>query len=338
MSPLEYYPWQLATAQQWLQDTQRFAHAWLLHGTPGIGKVQFAKAGAAALLCEQPHAGQACGQCTACQWVRSGNHPDLRWIRPETYQLDEDPESISTKSPSKHIRIEQLRTLSDWFHTATHRGGFRVAVLYPAESLNHVSANALLKILEEPMANTVFLLVSHNYQALLPTIISRCRRLPLLSPSTDQGLAWLRAQQLEQPENWLAAAGGAPVAAWQLSRAQEQPYPLWLGQLAERLAQGQPKAIIALADQLEKEPTARWLDTLQRFYVDLQFCAQKLAPRYYPGLTQAYAQLSPHLTLAVIQQQWKWLAAQKKQAEHPLNAKLLIHTALERIAQHRFSS
>lgn len=338
MSPLEYYPWQLATAQQWLHDTQRFAHAWLLHGVAGIGKVQFAKAGAAALLCEQPHAGQACGQCTSCQWVRSGNHPDLRWIRPETYQLEEDPESVTTKSPSKHIRIEQLRTLADWFHTATHRGGFRVAVLYPAESLNHVSANALLKILEEPVANTVFLLVSHNYEALLPTIISRCRRLPLTAPTTAQGLSWLKTQQLEQPEDWLAAAGGAPVAAWQLAQKQDQPYPGWLIILTEHLVQGQPKAIIALAEQLEAEPTSRWLETLQRFYVDLQFCAQGLVPRYYPGLSKAYAQLSAHIPLTAIQQQWKWLGAQKKQAEHPLNAKLLIHTALERIAQHRFSS
>ena len=332
MSPLDYYPWQYEVAHDWLQHTERFAHAWLIHGAPGIGKVQFAKAGAAALLCEQPQAGQACGQCTSCHWVRTGNHPDLRWLRPESYQAQEDPDSVNTKTPSKHIRIEQLRALADWFHTATHRGGFRVIVLYPAESLNHVSANALLKILEEPIEKTVFLLVSHNYQSLLPTIISRCRRLHLSVPAAAQSIDWLQSQQVSQPSEWLAAVGGAPVAALKASQQYEAPYPTWLAQLVQYLLQ-QPKAIIALADQLEAEPAAVWLEVLQRLYVDLQLTSLGLSPRYYLGLAKSYATLAPQLSELRLQQQWKWLAAQKKQAEHPLNAKLLIHTALERVVQ-----
>ncbi len=333
MSPLDYYPWQYEVAQNWLRHTDRFAHAWLIHGVTGIGKVQFAKAAAAALLCAQPQAGVACGQCTSCQWVRAGTHPDLRWLRPESYQALEDPEAVSTKTPSKHLRIEQLRALSDWFHTTTHRGGFRVVVLYPAESMNHVTANALLKILEEPIEKTVFLLVSDNYPSLLPTVISRCRRLDLAIPSTEQSVQWLQGQQVTEPEAWLAAVGGAPVAALQASQQHTEPYPTWLVQLAQHLVQRQPKAILALADQLEAVPTAVWIDTLQRFYVDLQCCAIEQAPRYYVGLTKLYQQLAPHISLLALQSQWKWLLAQKKQAEHPLNAKLLVHTALERVAQ-----
>ena len=270
--------------------------------------------------------------CTSCHWVRTGNHPDLRWLRPESYQAQEDPDSVNTKTPSKSIRIEQLRALADWFHTATHRGGFRVIVLYPAESLNHVSANALLKILEEPIEKTVFLLVSHNYQSLLPTIISRCRRLHLSVPAAAQSIDWLQSQQVSQPSEWLAAVGGAPVAALKASQQHEAPYPAWLAQLVQHLLQ-QPKAIIALADQLEAEPTAVWLEVLQRLYVDLQLTSLGLSPRYYLGLAKSYATLAPQLSELRLQQQWKWLAAQKKQAEHPLNAKLLIHTALERVVQ-----
>lgn len=333
MSPLDYYPWQLAEARQWLSQTERFAHAWLIHGLTGIGKVQFAKAAAAALLCEHPKEGVACGQCVSCHWVCAGNHPDLRWIRPESYQVLEDPELVSSKTPSKHIRVEQLRSLSDWFHTATHRGGYRIAVLYPAESLNAISANALLKILEEPMDKTVFLLVSHNYHALLPTVLSRCRRLGLALPSLEQSLEWLKSLPLEQPETWLAAVGGAPVAAWKASRQQESACPQWLTQLTEFCIQKTPKAIIGLADQLEAESTAQWLETLQRFYVDIQFAMLGQTPRYYPALSQAYQQLVAQHTSLGVQQQWKWLALQKKQAHHPLNAKLLIHTALERVVQ-----
>src|SRR5690606_8647278 len=132
----EFLPWQRELAQQWLNQRERFAHAWLLHGLPGIGKKQFALAAAASLLCEQPVNGLACGTCPACLWVAGGNHPDLRRIRPdavaqeEGVTVDEDA-AVSTvkKTPSRDIRVEQLRALGSWFNTATHRGGWRVAVL-----------------------------------------------------------------------------------------------------------------------------------------------------------------------------------------------------------------
>lgn len=332
-SALAPYPWHKAIAEQWLSQRQRFAHAWLIHGLGGIGKVQFAKAGAAALLCSQPVQHLACGQCASCQWVLSGNHPDVRFIRPETLALEEDPEYAVTtgKTPSKHIRVEQLRALTTWFTTASHRGGYKVAVLYPAESLNAISANALLKVLEEPTEKMIFLLVTNQVERLLPTIISRCRRLALAVPEREQSIAWL-GQQMTQPEHWLAAVGGAPVAAYQAAQSHEQPYPPWLEQLCQLLAQQNPKAILALAPELEKQPTAEWLDVLQRFYVDVQMGLQGLPARYYPGLAKQLQQIASQHSAVALQQQWKWLITQKQYAEHPLNAKLLVHTALERVA------
>lgn len=335
LTAVQLYPWHQAQAQGWLAQSERFAHAWLIHGLAGIGKVQFAKAGAAALLCEQPVQHMACGQCASCQWVLSGNHPDLRFIRPDAITVKENPEAVlssSSKTPSQHIRVEQLRELSTWFNTASHRGGYKVAVLYPAESLNAVSANALLKVLEEPTEKTVFLLVTDHYERLLPTIVSRCRRLPLAIPSAEQSLTWLDGR-IEQPERWLAAVGGAPVAAYQAAQQQSSPYPEWLGQMCQFLVQGRPKAILGLSAQLESTSTAVWLDTLQRLYVDLQLSAQGLPLRYYPRLQAVVAQISDGTSIQAIQQQWKWLVTQKQHAEHPLNAKLLVHTALERIAQ-----
>lgn len=340
ITAVEFYPWQQQPAKQWLSQSERFAHAWLIYGLTGIGKVQFAKAGAASLLCEQPNQSLACGHCTSCQWILSGNHPDLRMIRPDAVTAIEQPERANTgsKTPSKHLRVEQLRELTTWFNTATHRGGARVAILYPAESLNAVSANALLKVLEEPPAHTVFLLVAHQYEQLLPTIISRCRRLLLPTPKAESSLQWLTGV-IEDPEQWLSAVGGAPIAAYEAGQSHGQPYPSWLTSLCQNVAQGTNRAILQLAPELEKLPTAVWLETLQRLYVDLALSLQQLPVRYYPALSPLFQQMSHSLNAQALHQQWKWLNTQKRYAEHPLNAKLLVHIALERVAQtHRFST
>src|SRR5690554_4159951 len=199
---LEFLPWQRDMASEWLEHRERFSHAWLIHSMPGIGKQHFALASAASLLCETPIKGLACTTCQACQWLLAGNHPDIRRIRPDAVALEEgaeySPSTTSTaaakKAPSREIRIDQLRELNSWFNTATHRGGWRVAVLYPADALNVISANALLKVLEEPPPHTVFLLVADAPDRLLPTLVSRCRRLPLPAPGHDQALQWLGEQ------------------------------------------------------------------------------------------------------------------------------------------------
>ena len=85
------------TQIQSAKASDRLAHALLLTGASGIGKLAFAEAVAASLLCDQPEAdGQACGSCTACTWHASGNHPDFRRLRPEAYS-EEQPEAEDAK-------------------------------------------------------------------------------------------------------------------------------------------------------------------------------------------------------------------------------------------------
>src|SRR5690606_36678773 len=95
-----FLPWQLDQARAWLGRRERFAHAWLIHGLAGIGKVRFAAAAAASLLCEAPRDGLACGACPACTWVASGNHPDLRRVRPDAVALEEDGEASADEEPA----------------------------------------------------------------------------------------------------------------------------------------------------------------------------------------------------------------------------------------------
>lgn len=337
----EFLPWQHQQALNWLGQKERFSHAWLIHGLPGIGKRQFALAAAASLLCESPNHGMACGHCAACLWLASGNHPDIRRIRPDAVAVEEgSQDSVSEddsagaastkKTPSKEIRVEQLRSLGTWFNTATHRGGWRVAVLYPAQALNVISANALLKVLEEPLPHTVFLLVADAPDRLLPTLVSRCRRLPLSVPDQNASLAWLSAQGVDQPATWLAAAGGAPVLARQLSTLRAQACPDWLATLINLIGHTPNGDIGPIADTLEKTPAAEWIDNLQRLFVDLALAASRESIRYFPTLAVSIQQVATQAKIENLLDMHRWLIQQRAFAGHPLNPKLLIHTALQR--------
>ena len=345
MSVAGFLPWQHDIAHAWLAERERFAHAWLVHGVAGIGKLEFSLAAAASLLCESPRDHLACGQCLACGWVASGNHPDLRRIRPEAIALQEGAEAegaeeaepaatvagAAKRAPSKEIRIDQIRALESWFNMATHRGGWRVAVLYPAQALNVISANALLKVLEEPPQHTVFLLVADAPDRLLPTLVSRCRRLPLPAPAPDQALQWLQAQGVEPAQDWLAAAGGAPLAALRLSQSAEQACPPWLSQLVGPLAKGQAPDIGALAEGLEKSPPPEWIDALQRLYADLMLAGVGAPVRYFPPLAKQVAQAATRANAVRLAEGARWLTQQRRLATHPLNAKLFAHATLQRM-------
>ncbi|RTZ47970.1 DNA polymerase III subunit delta' [Candidimonas sp. SYP-B2681] len=339
----QFLPWHEQLATSWLSDRERFAHAWLIHGLPGIGKRQFALAAAGSLLCESPIQGIACGHCAACLWLASGNHPDLRRIRPEAMAMEEGASasggedegdaasSASKKAPSKDIRIDQLRGLTSWFNTATHRGGWRVAVLYPAQAMNHISANALLKVLEEPPEHTVFLLVADAPDRLLPTLVSRCRRMPLPVPDKSHSMSWLEGQGVNRAEEWLASAGGAPLLALQISKTNENPCPEWLAQLISPLARAQVPDIGPVADQLEKIPPEIWIDTLQRLVLDLLLAAANAPVRYFPALERQTRLAAGHASPVGLAEAAKWLAQQRATASHPLNAKLLVHATLQRL-------
>lgn len=334
----QFLPWQHDAARAWLAQRERFAHAWLIHGLAGIGKRQFALAAGASLLCQQPVNGLACGHCTSCQWLASGNHPDFRRIRPEAVAQEEGLQAEATdtvaskKAPSKDIRVDQLRELSPWFNTATHCGGWRVAVLYPAQALNSISANALLKVLEEPPDHTVFLVVADAPDRLLSTLVSRCRRLPMATPSTAQAAAWLQEQGVDNASQWLAAAGGAPLTALQHAQSGNASCPDWVRSFVEPIATGQQPDVGSLADTLEKVPANQWVDTLQRLFFDLNLAAVDHPARYFPSLQHSTQTVGSMAEKELLTRISAWLAQQRRYANHPLNAKLLVQSTLQRAA------
>ena len=202
------------------QGLDRLPHAMLLVGPPGVGKTAFSEQRAELLLCESISAAlSGCGECQACRWLAAGNHPDFRRIAPEG---DDDAEEGAGEKAKKRsasiIRIEQIRELEAFVFTGSHRAGNRVVLITEAEAMHGPTANALLKILEEPPSSVYFILVSTRSKSLLPTLRSRCRIIPFTTPDTTAATAWLRNAGLEkQAKRYLDLAGGAPmrVAQWQ---------------------------------------------------------------------------------------------------------------------------
>jgi DNA polymerase-3 subunit delta' len=205
-------PW-LADAQRRMRAAlaaRRLPHALLLLSAPGLGAEYLANWLAALALCESSQP-RPCGACASCQLLRADTHPDAYVVRPE--------------ENAQQIKIDQVRGLIDSLTLKSYRGGYKVGVVEAAEALNASGANALLKTLEEPTADTLLILIARPTHRLPATIASRCMRLKLAAPPTPAALAWLADRSPADPasaHSWdaaLALAGGAPLLALELDGA-----------------------------------------------------------------------------------------------------------------------
>lgn len=333
------YPWQSSAWLQLQQLRQRLPHAVLFHGAQGIGKTAFAEQFAKSLLCQTPaDDGHACGKCDACGWFVQYSHPDYRRVRPEV--LDEDgaadgeeggeagetrKSGKATKAPSKEIKIDQIRALADFMNVSTHRQGMRVILLYPAEALNTAAANALLKTLEEPPPNTMFLLVSNSLDRLLPTILSRCRKFALTMPLQEEALAWLKQQGVADADVWLAEQGGAPLAAQATASSDVRDI---MDDLLRMLSAPGVEGALKAAEKLQKAPVTDLVAWLQRWLYDVFSFKLSGRIRYYPRYRKELAALAQRADVTDLLHALKAVKERRAIAEHPLSAKLFIEDML----------
>jgi DNA polymerase-3 subunit delta' len=206
----QVYSWQTS---QWdklkkLKQAQRLPHALLLYGAEGTGKTSFARSLAHSLLCQHPiDNGMACGQCAACQLVAASTHPDLSTIIPTP------PEKSQSKKPVLHIRIGAVRELCSKLASTSQLEGYRVAIIENSDRMVMQAANALLKTLEEPGADTLIILVTSNPHRLPITIRSRCQSIRFPNPDKAEAIEWLTNQGVKKAEVALNLAHGAPLVA-----------------------------------------------------------------------------------------------------------------------------
>lgn len=160
---------------QSLTASDSLAHAWLLNGGSQSDNLQLVQQFAQWLLCLDQHHEFACGKCKSCYLLQANIHPDL-------FQL-------SPLEGSDTIVVDQLRDLNNFIVSKAQLSSHKVVLLWPAEKLNRQAANALLKKLEEPGPNTIFMLLTVNIDLLLPTITSRCQIINLSVPLDDSIVA-----------------------------------------------------------------------------------------------------------------------------------------------------
>lgn len=327
---MNIYPWQSELWARLAAMRARLPHALLLQGAPGIGKLDFTLALAQSLLCSVPDAaGVACGQCEACNWFAQGNHPDFRLLEPALAEQGGE-EGSPPGGRKSQIAVDQVRDAGDFITLSSHRAGLRVVLLHPADALNASSANALLKMLEEPPDGVLFLLVAHAPQRLLPTIRSRCSRIDMPVPTRAQAAAWLQAQAAEQAEERLAYAGGSPLRALELEASQLRA----LHEIHQRLAQADRMDAFSVAARLAAEGMAAALELVQKWVYDmLQVLLADQAPRYHPAWHQALQALVKQVDLVRLLDFQRTLTDARRLAQHPLNAELQLETLMIQYTQ-----
>lgn len=318
------YPWQDALYTQWIQAGETRHHALLFHGKSGIGKLDFAQTMAAGLLCLQPQHGFACGVCESCHWLSEGAHPDFKEVTPE----DDDSGTEGSKKKTRkrqQILIDQIRTLHDYLALSTHRvDGIRVVLIHPLEAMNVAASNALLKLLEEPPQRTQFLLVSHQRQALLPTILSRCMQVEMPVPTEAQGLQWLQSQSIANPEWVWHYSGGAPTTVLQ----DELDWHGWYQQFRPHLLRGAAIDVVAVVPVLIKQGMERAIQALQKWLLDVWLSCHQQPLRYHPSEAVAMQTLAASVNLSRLLAFQQQLNRFRMTAQHPLNQELQLEQLL----------
>ena len=348
-----------------------FPNAVLIHGQSGIGKLEFSIQLAKALLCEASAGLKPCNHCEACRWFDSANHPDFIALLPETHrkllphgdfdsESDEPKKSKASqadgdsdtpeKKQKKSISIEDARSAIEGLSIGSHRGGNRVILVYPLEMLRSDFANTLLKSLEEPPNNTIFILLADRLDRVLPTIRSRCRLLSAPRPERGSGLLWLRNQLGAIPglkisnadiESIYDEQGGAPYAVLDSLVARhnkDEKDELTIAIQASRyllqaMSQGGRINWLDADDKTQKAQYSFLLATMQRWVSDLQSCAQMGSPRYYPKHESTLKALAQHSRLPKLLRFWKSLIQARQHENHPLATRIQLEALLSQYQQ-----
>jgi DNA polymerase-3 subunit delta' len=259
-------PW-LRGAQQRLRAAlaaQRLPHSLLLLSAPGLGAEPLANWTTALALCECSSP-RPCGVCASCRLLRADTHPDSHVVR-----LEED---------ARQIKVDQVRDLIDSLSLKSYRGGYKVGVIEGAESLNVNGANAFLKTLEEPTADTMLIMIARPSHRLPATIVSRCLRLTLQPPPKETAIAWLKAHAgaaslagaasaaaaASATGAWDAAlelAGGAPLRALELNASGIAALAADMRESLSQLAAGAVDVTLLAERWMKSDPELRitWVE------------------------------------------------------------------------------
>lgn len=316
-------PWIAAQTRQLL--AQR-GHAWLLHGPSGLGQYGLAMALARAWLCEHPTEMGACGSCGSCHAIEVRTHADLCVLMPETVMLEfawplsekaQSEVDEKKRKASKDIRVDAMRNAVEFSQRTSARGRGKVVLVFPAEQMNTITANALLKTLEEPPGDVRFVLASEAAHQLLPTIRSRCLGHAMQWPTSEESRTWLVSHGIgdQQVKLLMAAAGGRPEDA--LSFAQSGRDAGAWSLLPEAMARGD-------AGFVRDWTLPQIVDALHKLCHDLLARQVGGQPRFFES-----ADLVGSPSVTAISEWSRALSQAKRTVEHPFNSGLMQEALVE---------
>jgi DNA polymerase-3 subunit delta' len=244
----------------------RVSHAYLFVGPAGVGRLATARAFAQALQCAEG-GDDACGSCGPCRKVAAGTHPDLRVVTPGR---------TDTGAERRAVAIDQIRDLKRDAAYPPYEGRWKIYIIEETDQMRAEAANSLLKVLEEPIASTVIILLSTSTEALLPTLVSRAQLVRFTLVSADEIVKALmsRAGASAERARFLAAmAGGRPAAAFEAAGAGDEPFARRLAVMTT-LREVQGGDIVAGLDAAEavarqKDEIEGWLDIALLWFRDL---------------------------------------------------------------------
>lgn len=339
------FPWLQELWQNAWQQQNRLPHAILLAGAEGGGKRVFAEYFAQRLLCDKAEKDEfACGECNACRWFVSGNHPDILRVMSEAEQeadadaSETDANKNEGKSKSSVIKIEQIRAVQDALSTKAHHGAYRVVMLYPAEAMQGPAANALLKLLEEPPEGVIFILISQQPRKLLPTIRSRCQVWNVPRPIHEQAISWLKTRNIEPAEALLGFASGMPLMAERLadpaSYNKRERFIKDLNSLSQKtplqLAAEWDAWLKAKENAIQLSDIVLWL---QRWVSDCALLAQGMALRFFPDHNAQLQSIASKVNVSHWIACYNQLLDYKRAVTHPLNTRLFLEDMLLRYSR-----
>lgn len=226
-----------------MADNGRIPHALLIHGPSGLGKMRLARAFVQYIMCENPHNGESCGQCPSCLQTRAFNNPDVHYHYPivkggrkvaySTDYLDQWkemlsehsymepeiwPEIIAAGNTQPTFYVDESDEIARLSAMSAYAADYKTFVIWLPEKMSAPVANKLLKLVEEPHTDTIFIMVSNSPADILPTIYSRLQRIEVSRLADEEICQWLMAKGADEGRAWeiTRISQGIPAKAEEL--------------------------------------------------------------------------------------------------------------------------
>ena len=322
----QIYPW-LKDAWIAIHNNAKLPHALIFKGKDGIGKHDFAMTFAKSYLCQSPLDNYLpCEICSSCHWFPE-SHPDFKHIAPVE---SEDDESYKRKTiRKKNIVIDLIRELSEYLELSAHQEkGKRIVLIEPADALNQAASNALLKILEEPPENTLFILVTSQAQKLIATIRSRCQLLDFRGPSLEEAREFLTVEKITYDESLLSFTGGSPFnAIKELENQSERDV------ITQLLAQGHHIDVTKVNYGILTQGLDWTVNMIQKWTFDLLLSFHTQQSYYFKKEEVRIHSQAKQLNLDALLTFTNELNELKKIASHPLNQELQLQNIFIKFKQ-----